>query len=73
MIEPGKIVNCPGIGECFVIRSKEFETGVKWELKDMYGRTWHKRADELHAVKGANSKPKRGRRSARLKQGDLFQ
>lgn len=40
-------------GECYVIRAKQFESGIKYELKDMYGRTWHRRADELRVVKAA--------------------
>lgn len=51
MIEPGTIVNCPGIGECFVIRSKRFDSGQKYQIKDMYGRTWHKPEGDLEIVK----------------------
>lgn len=53
-IEPTAVVvinALPNVGECFVIRKKPFPEGLKWELKDMYGRTWHKAADELRIVK----------------------
>lgn len=61
-LEPTTVViitDNPNAGECFVIRSKEFDSGVKYELKDMYGRTWHKAADNLRVVKAAHKLAKK--------------
>lgn len=71
-IKPTTVViikELPNVGECWVIRHKEFENGLKYELRDMYGRTWHKRADELKVLMDPLDDKKKAKRKI---EGELF-